>query len=132
MKKKQEREFNVFDIINSLSFDKKDYPDDILNKHYNTFIVNKQFSYFPDTILHANELNQYQLPIRMQYEYYLNSIKSRRRFSKWVKTTTDDTIEIIKQYFNVNTARALEFLSLLTNEQIIKIKEELDKGGMKK
>ena len=125
---------NLSEILNSINYSKKDIlTDPQQEKEYVPFVVNRCLSYFPDTILHANEMNRLNsLDKKIQYEYYLKSIRSRKRFSKWLKKESDDDIDIIKKYYGYSDKRAREALRILTKEEIKSIKKELDIGGSRK
>lgn len=101
-----------------------------IEEAYNSYIINKSLSYFPDTIMQSNTVNMYfNLDNKMKYDFLLNSIRKRKRFTPWVKSTAEENIEVIKMYFNVGNEKANEILSLLNEKQINKIKEQLSKGG---
>lgn len=123
---------SVFDYINSINFSKKNImEEDGSEKEYIPYIVNKTLSYFSDTIMHSNELNIRPLiPKKYQYEYYLKTVRSRKRFSKWLKKTDQPDIEIIKKYYNISSKKALEYLSILTKQQIKQLKKEMNEGGL--
>lgn len=102
-------------------------------KAYAPYVVNRCLSYFPDTLLHANEMNRLNfLDKKVQYDYYLRSIRSRKRFSKWFKREESKDIELIKQYFGYSDKKAREVLSVLSKDDIKNIKKELDIGGNRK
>lgn len=101
-----------------------------IEEAYNSYIINKSLSYFPDTIMQSNTVNMYfNLDNKMKYDFLLNSIRKRKRFTPWVKSTAEENIEVIKIYFNVGNEKASEILSLLNENQINKIKEQLSEGG---
>ena len=125
---------NLSELLNSINFSKKNLlldPQD--EKEYVPYVINRCLSYFPDTLLHANEMNRLSfLDKRLQYEYYLKSIRPRKRFSKWIKKETTDDIAIIKEYFGMSEKKAREALRVLSDDQIKSIKKELDIGGSRK
>lgn len=122
----------VFDIINSINSTKKNLLESGLSeKDYVPFIVNKSLSHFSDTIMHANEINRRPLiPKKYQYEYYLKTIRPRKRFSKWFKKKEEYILNDIKQYYGVSTKKAIEYLNILTPKQIKHIHKELSEGGL--
>lgn len=122
----------LFDIINSINSKKNNLLEEgIPEKEYVPFIINKNFSYFSDTVMHANELNSKPLiPKKYQYEYYLKSIRPRKRFSKWFKKTDSPNLDLIKKYYNVSNKKAIEYLNILSKEQIAFISNEMDEGGV--
>jgi hypothetical protein len=99
-----------------------EYPE--AERLYVPFVVNRCLSYFPDTIMQANEMNMNShIDGKTQYDFLLNSTRSRRRFSKWFKIETDPDVELIKTHFNVNTHRAREYKVLMTKHDIDTIRE---------
>ena len=122
-----------FVFVNSISYSKKIKSLSSLDESiYNPFITNKNFSYFVDTILIANEINmRHTADKKLQYDYLLNKIRPRKRFSKWNKHIKDGSIELIKEYYKVNDVKAKTILTLLSEQQIDHIKTKLSKGGVK-
>lgn len=101
-----------------------------ITKAYPPFIINKCLSGFVDSILYANEMNKnHHLDKKLQYDFYINSLKPRKRFSPWVKKQTLENLELVKRYYGYNHNKALEALRILTNHQLEEIKKLLDKGG---
>jgi hypothetical protein len=125
---------NLSEFLNSINYSKKNIMlDTQTEKAYAPYVVNRCLSYFPDTLLHANEMNRLNfLDKRVQYDYYLRSIRARKRFSKWLKKEESSDIDLIKQYYGYSDKRAREALRILTPEQIKSIKKELDTGGSRK
>lgn len=121
-----------FDFINDISNNKKNLiVDKYTEKEYVPFMVNKGLSYFPDTIMYANQMNiYYHLDHKLQNDYLINIIRPRKRFSKWVKKEDNDDLNAIAEYYDYNMTRAEEALSLLSPEQIEEIKEKINKGGV--
>jgi len=97
---------------------------------YVPFLTNRAFSYFVDTIFHANEMNLNNNADKlMQYEYFFHSLRPKKRFSKWFKPEKDEAIAVIMEYYNVSYRRALEHAAILTKDQVDLIKIRLRKGG---
>ena len=102
-----------------------------IEEAYNPFIINKTLSYFPDTIMQSNTMNQFfDLDKKLQYEFFLNSIRKKKRFSRWIKSNIEENVDTVKQYYKVGNEKAVEILSLLNDEQITSIKKELSEGGI--
>lgn len=122
-----------FDFVNSVTQNKKDlFEDPLAAKDYDAYIINKSLSYFPDTVMHANEMNRhYSIPKAWQFYFFLNSIPKKKRFSgKWAKKDADtESLALVKEYFGYSSERASEALSILTDDQMTMIKEKLFKGG---
>ena len=126
-----------FDFINDINFGKKNLLKDddkgILEKEYNSFIINRGLSYFSDTVLYANEMNlRHELDKRMQNDYLLHSIRPKKRFSKWAKNKKEERVDIIKQYFNYSNQKAREVLDIITDEEYNQIKQAFETGGTSK
>jgi hypothetical protein len=106
--------------------------DDITEKDYNSFMVNRGLSYFQDTILFANEMNSNpHLDNRLQFDFLINIIRKRKRFSKWMKPETASDVEVVKEYYGYSNEKARQALTLLTSEQINDLKKKVYKGGRK-
>jgi hypothetical protein len=122
---------NPFDFVNSINSTKKNLireceDGSVTEKDYTSFLINKALSYFPDTLLYANEINmQPHLDGLMQYDYYLNSIRKGKRFSKWSKPEVEEELKSIAKYFSVSMKRAQEYQAILTNEQKEEIRKHL-------
>ena len=118
------------DWLNSINFTKEDLSEDI--KSYPPYIINKCLSGHIDSILFANEMNMHhQLEKDMQYSFYLNSLRKRKRFSPWLRKDKITDLECIKQYYGYSNEKASQALKILTKEQINFIKKRLDIGGSK-
>lgn len=126
-----------FDYVNSITFGKKNMMrgsenDELSEKQYAAYIVNKALSYFPDTILHANLMNQFhQLDNRPQYEFLLNSIRPKKRFAKWVKDAGDKDLDLVCEVYQCNRTVGREYLSLLSSNDIEIMKQQQETGGIK-
>ena len=125
---------NPFDFVKSITYSKKDIMiDDLVEKEYNSFIINRALSYFPDTILYANEMNKnHHLDGRLQFDFFINIIKKRKRFSPWLKATEIENLDVIKEYYGYSDEKAKSVLSLLNNKQIEDLKKRIYKGGRTK
>ena len=122
---------NPFDYINDITNNKKGIMiDDIAEKEYNSFIVNRGLGNFRDCILYANEMNvNHHLDARLQYDFFINSLKPRKRFAPWAKKETLEHLDLVKQYYGYNHNKALAALRILTNSDLEKIAKLLDTGG---
>ena len=68
-------------------------------KKYSSFIVNRGLSFFMDTIFQSNEVNRnHHLDSRLQFDYLLNSIRQKKRYSKWLKPEKLNDLEVVKEY----------------------------------
>lgn len=124
---------NPFDYVNAINYSKKDIMvtrED--EKAYNSFMVNRSLSYFPDTVVIANEMNKYHhLDSRLKFSFLINMIRKRKRFSKWVKPELENDLESVKEYYGYSNEKARQILPLLSPSQIKQIKEKVNKGGRK-
>jgi hypothetical protein len=123
---------NPFDYVNQIMQGKKDLiVDDITEKAYVPFLINRALSYQNDCILFANEMNRrHFIDNKLQNDYLINTIRSKKRpFSKWVKSENSEDIECIKTFYGFSKTKAREALRILSDEDIQKIKEKTDIGG---
>lgn len=122
------------DYLYSINQSKKnimDQDEDAVKK-YPPFIINKCLSGFTDSVLFANEMNKYHfLDKKMQYDFYINSLKPRKRFTPWVRKETLEHLELVKQYYGYNHNKAVAALRILTNSELDEIKKLLDTGGQR-
>jgi|TARA_R100001460_G_scaffold48975_1_gene87210 hypothetical protein len=128
-------DYSLTKYLTAINYSKEkllDTDDRDWEKKYPPFIINKGLSYFSDTVMYANEMNRlHHATKHMQFSFYLNSIKSRKRFSKWLKSSKIKDLDVVKQHFGYSNKKAQEALSLMTKKQIDYIKERLYKGGRK-
>ena len=120
------------DWLNSINFTKEIPEDPAEIKSYSPYIINRCLSGHLDCIMFANEMNKYSfLDKDMQYSFYLNTLRKKKRFSPWLRKEKVTDLEIIKQYYGYSNEKASQALKILTPEQIKFIKQRLDTGGMK-
>jgi hypothetical protein len=122
------------DYLYSINQSKKNIiqDDPEAERKYPPFIVNKCLSSFTDSILFANEMNKNpHLDKRLQYDFFINSLKPRKRFTPWLRKETLEELELVKQYYGYSHNKALEAVRLLTKEDLNYIRKILNKGGMK-
>ena len=120
------------DWLNSINHTKENIididPD--LEKDYPPYIINKCLSGFVDTILFSNEMNMSShLDKKMQYDFYINIVRKRKRFSPWLRKEKIDDLEHIKRYYGYSNEKAQIALTLLTKEQLEFIRSKNDMGG---
>ena len=122
------------DILKSINVTKDTDLIDVYNESdYPAWVVNRALSFYPDTILQVNEINQHShMPRTMQYKYLLYSVRKKNRYSPWLKVKLDPGVQLIKEYFGYSTRKAREVLPMFTNEDLEELKLILDKGGCKK
>ena len=125
--------YELKEYLNAINVSKEsllDSEDEMWEKKYAPFIVNKCVAPFPDTILLVNELNQYHhLDKKLQFDFLLNSLRTRKRYTPWLKAKKLKNLEYVKEYYGYNNEKAKAALDILDDEQISAIKIKLNKGG---
>ena len=123
---------NPFEFVNSINSTKVNLMDkdaDTEDK-YNSFLVNRSLSYFPETVIMSNEMNRlHQLDAKLQYDFLINIVRKKKRFSKWDKPEERTDIECVKQYFGYSESKAKQVVGLLSESQITTIKSKVSIGG---
>ena len=124
---------NPFEFANAINYPKKNIMvDDITEKAYAPYMINRQLSYFPDTVLAANEMNKnHHIDNRLQFDFFINIIRRRKRFSKWFKPEQISDLDVVKKYYGYSNEKARQVLTLLSTEQINELKNKVAKGGRK-
>jgi len=120
--------FDFLNSINSTKVNLLDKDPENINQ-YNSFLVNRSLSYFPDTVLISNEMNRlHHIDARLQHDFLINIIRRKKRFSKWDKPQSTD-IECIKEYYGYSDSKAKQIIGLLTSGQLQELKNKVNKGG---
>ena len=122
---------NPFDYVKQINGSKKDIMvDDVAEKAYNGFLVNRALSEFFDTSIAANEMNiNHHIDNRLQFDFFINIIRKGKRFSKCAKADSIENIEVVKEYYGYSNEKARDALRLLSNDQIVELKKKVFKGG---
>ena len=127
--------YELKEYLNAINFTKKDLmksEDELWQKKYPAFIVNKLLSAFSDTVMFVNEMNRnHFLDKDMQFQFLLNSIRTKKRYSPFLRASKLKEIECVKEYYGYSNDKAKAALDILTKDQIKLIKEKLYKGGTK-
>ena len=121
-----------FEFINSINTTKVNLmdQDEEVEAKYNSFLTNRSLSYFPDTVFMSNEMNRlHHLDNKMQYDFLINIVRKKKRFSKWDKPEQRADLDCIKEYFGYSESKAKQIIGLLTESQIKTIKEKVSRGG---
>lgn len=121
------------EILNSINYDKTPLFDEDVkaDKLYPSFIINRCFSFFSDTILFANEMNcNWQMDKKMQFDFYRFGLRKKRRFSPWVKKQTEENIALIKEVYGYTDSKAQEVLNILRPSELDVLRTSLQKGGL--
>jgi len=127
--------YELKDYLNAINLSKQrlmDSDDEDWEKKYAPYIINKCLAPFNDTIMLVNEINQrHHLDSKLQFDFFLNSIRTRKRFSPWMKSDKVEDIEYVKEFYGYGDEKAKSALDILNDEQITAIKDSLNKGGKK-
>ena len=127
--------YELKDYLNSINFTKKNLmksEDKEWIRKYPAFIINKILSGFQDTIMLVNEVNRnHFLDKDMQYSFLLNSIRSKKRFSPFLRASKLKDIDLVKEYYGYSNEKAKVALDILTKDELKTLKEKLYKGGTK-
>ena len=125
--------YELKDYLNAINQTKEtlmDGEDEMWEKKYPPFVINKCLHAFPDTILFVNEINQIpNLDNKLQFDFFLNTLRARKRYTPWLKAKKLENLECIKEYYGYNNEKAKTALDILDDEQISAIKQKLNKGG---
>jgi hypothetical protein len=123
-----------FDYLKAINETKENVmltPQD--ERKYLAFIVNRGLSFFMDTIFQVNEMNRnHHLDSRLQFDYFLSTIRKKKRYSKWLKPETLQDLEVIKEYYGFSNEKAKNTLKILSSDQLSYIKDKLKQGGVEK
>ena len=125
---------NPFEIVKAVTHTKENLMVDVhAEKGYTPYMVNRALSFFVDTVFQANEMNRnYHLDNKLQFDYLLNNIRPRKRWSQWLKPEKIDNIDIVKEYYEFSNEKAKNALEILSVDQLEHIKQILDIGGVEK
>ena len=125
--------YELKDYLKSINRTKEklmDNDDELWEKKYPPFIVNKCLAPFPDTVHLVNEMNvNHHLDSKLQFDFLLNSIRPRERYTPWLKAKKIKNLDYVKEYYGYSNEKAKVALDILSDEQIETIKNSLSKGG---
>ena len=125
--------YELKDYINAINYTKEpllDTEDEQWVKKYPPYIINKCIAPFPDSLMLVNEINQlHHLDKKLQYDFLINSLRARKRYTPWMKAKKLENLEYVKEYYGYNNEKAKSALDILNDEQISAIKTKLNKGG---
>tara|TARA_B110000263_G_scaffold234339_1_gene231897 strand:+ start:42 stop:437 length:396 start_codon:yes stop_codon:yes gene_type:complete len=125
--------YELKDYLNAINHKKDDLMDSedlFWEKKYPSYIVNKALSSFPECLLYANEMNKmHHLDKKLQFQFFLNSIRPKKRFSKWLRSSKIKNLEFVKEYYGYSNEKAKQALEILDNDQLEKIKTIINRGG---
>ena len=125
--------YELKDYLKSINRTKEklmDSDDELWEKKYPPFIINKCLAPFPETVHLVNEMNvNHHLDSKLQFDFLLNSIRPRERYTPWLKAKKIKNLEYVKEYYGYSNEKAKVALDILSDEQIETIKNSLNKGG---
>ena len=122
------------DWLNSINQTKKNLIDEdpSIEKEYAPYIVNRIYSGHLDAIMFANEMNMYNfLPKKMQYDFFINTLRVKKRFSPWIRKDEIKNLDYVKRYYGYSNEKAKQILKILSKEQLNFIKSKFETGGSK-
>ena len=124
--------FELKDWLNSINLNKKNLFEEDPDAKYPSYVINRCMSGHLDTVLFANEMNlNHHLDSEMQYSFYLNSVRKRKRFSPWLRKDEIKDLDLVKRYYGYSNEKAKQALRILTKEQLNFIKSKFETGGTK-
>jgi len=125
--------YELKSYLNAINYTKEpllDTEDDQWEKKYPSYIINKCIAPFPDSLMLVNEINQlHHLDKKLQFDFLINSLRPRKRFTPWMKAKKLENLEYVKEFYGYNNEKAKSALDILNDEQISAIKTKLNKGG---
>ena len=125
--------YELKDYLNAINNTKEplmDSEDETWEKKYPPFVVNKCLMPFQDTIFIVNEMNQLpNIDKKLQFDFFLNSLRARKRYSPWAKATKLENLEYVKEFYGYNNVKAKAALDILSDDQLATIRKRLYKGG---
>ena len=125
--------YELKDYLKAINYTKEpllDTEDEQWEKKYPSYIINKCVAPFPDSLMLINEINQlHHLDKKLQYDFLINSLRARKRYTPWMKAKKLKNLEYVKEYYGYNNEKAKSALDILNDEQISAIKTKLNKGG---
>ena len=120
------------DWLNSINQTKKNLIDEdpSVEKSYPQYIINRCLSGHLDAVMFANEMNIYSfLPKKMQYDFFINTLRTKKRFSPWIRKDLVDNLDCVKRYYGYSNEKARQALKILSKEQLDFIKSKFEIGG---
>ena len=123
-----------FDYVTAINYSKsKMIVDEETERGYLPYMTNRSLSYFQDTVAVANAMNQYHiLEKKLQFDFLINIVRKRKRFSKWIKPEIVTDLEVVKEYYGYSNEKAKQALSVLSTENLTEMKKRIHKGGTRK
>jgi flavorubredoxin len=121
------------EYLNAINYTKKnlfDTEDESVEKEYAPFVVNRCLSYFIDTVLYVNEVNQRgHMPKRMQFDYLHGSIRKNKRYSKWLRRESEENLDLVKRMYGYSDSKARAIMDILSESDFDWMREKVNEGG---
>ena len=121
------------EYLNAINYTKKnlfDTEDERVEKEYTPFVVNRCLSYFIDTVLYVNEMNQRgHMHKRMQFDYLRGSIRKNKRYSKWLRRESEENLDLVKRIYGYSDSKAREILDILSDDDFEWMRKMVNEGG---
>ena len=120
------------DWLNSINYTKKNLIDEdpSVEKDYPPYIVNRCLSGHLDAVMFANEMNMYSfLPKKMQYDFFINTLRTKKRFSPWIRKDLIKNLDNVKRYYGYSNEKARQAMKILSKDQLDFIKSKFEIGG---
>jgi len=121
------------EYLNAINYTKKnlfDTEDESVEKEYTPFVVNRCLSYFIDTVLYVNEVNQRgHMPKRMQFDYLHGSIRKNKRYSKWLRRESEENLDLVKRMYGYSDSKARAIMDILSESDFEWMREKVNEGG---
>ena len=124
---------NPFEYVTAINYTKTNLIiDEETENDYLPYMINRSLSYFQDTVVLANEMNLYwDIDKKLQFDFLINIVRKRKRFSKWIKPEIVTDLEVVKEYYGYSNEKAKQALSVLSTEDLTELSKRMYKGGRK-
>jgi hypothetical protein len=126
--------YELKDWLNSINQTKKNLIDEnpLSENEYPPFVINKCLSGHIDCLMYSNEMNMnHNLDKKLQYDFFINILRTKKRFSPWIRKDIVKDLDYVKKYYGYNNEKAQQALSILTKDQINFIRNKFETGGKK-
>jgi len=126
--------YELKDWLNSINQTKKNLIDEnpLSENEYPPFVINKCLSGHIDCLMYSNEMNMnHNLDKKLQYDFFINILRTKKRFSPWIRKDIVKDLDYVKKYYGYNNEKAQQALNILTKDQINFIRNKFEIGGRK-
>jgi hypothetical protein len=129
------KKITIFDFANDICEGKKNLLSDATEKEFVPFMINRALSQHLDTVMLANELNKMSISDKlMAHDFLFYAVSKKKRYGKWAKATTEDNdnLELLMKHYAINRKVAMQYLQLMTDDQMNELKQRYETGGRTK